>query len=135
MNLEIINIVSTKVEIKEEYGRQYEEIIRFNTKRHLMDTESLCVLKESMRNNTKTMLITECGSWEVACNILIDICYTNNKSKDMLWEFCSEQLIKNLINNGYNKIHFPIKAEDGDLEFKGDKFKMEEVDANGINWE
>ena len=123
------------VEIKEEYGRQYEEIVRFNTKRHLMDTESLYILKESMRNNTKTMLITECGSWEVACNILIDICYTNNKSKDMLWEFCSEQLIKNLISNGYNTIHFPIKAEDGDLELKGDKFKMEEVDANGINWE
>ena len=71
---------------------------------------------------------------QVATNVLVDICYADNKSKDLLWELCAEQMIKNLIANGYDKLHFPIKDEDGDITFKGIKFRMEEVDANGINW-
>ena len=100
-----------------------------------MDAESKAVVTTTLRNDLVQSIIEVCGTIEVATNIMVDLCYSNNKSKELLWEVCSEQLIKNLINNGYNKIHFPIKAEDGDLEFKGDRFKMEEVDANGINWE
>ena len=65
---------------------------------------------------------------------MIDICYSDNKAKTLLWDIFGEQIIKNLIANGYDKLRFPIKDEDGDITFKGMKFRMEEVDANGINW-
>ena len=57
-----------------------------------------------------------------------------SKSKDLLWEMCGEQLIKNLIRNGYDKLSFPTKSENGDFTFKGIQFEMGEVDANEINW-
>ena len=124
-----------KVEkLRDEYSETLLMLTKINLRKY-MDAESKAVVTTTLRSDLVQSIIEVCGTIEVATNIMVDLCYSNNKSKELLWEVCSEQLIKNLIHNGYNKIHFPIKAEDGDLEFKGDKFKMEEVDANGINWE
>jgi hypothetical protein len=124
-----------KVEkLREEYKEALQTTIK-SDRRKYVDQETQAIINKILLDNFKEQTIEVCGTIEVATNVLIDICYKDNKSKDLLWELCSEQLIRNLINNGYNKIHFPIKAENGDFYFKGDKFKMEEVDANGINWE
>lgn len=120
--------------LREDYGAKYKEIIIANTKRHMADTDSLEVIKEVMKNNLMEQVIQVCGDLDVACNVLVDICYKDVKSKDLLWEMCGEQLIKNLIRNGYNKLSFPTKSENGDFTFKGIQFEMGEVDANEINW-
>lgn len=134
-NVEYSARMYNKVEkLREEYSETLLTLTKLNLRKY-MDAESKAVVTTTLRNNLVQSIVEVCGDMDVATNILVDLCYSNSKSKELLWELCSEQLIKNLINNGYNTIRFPVQNKDGDIEFKGMKFRMEEVDANGINWE
>lgn len=69
-----------------------------------------------------------CNNEEVLCNIIVDMCYKNsNKSKQFAWMICGEQMVENLLNYHDRKISFPTQSEDGDIQYKGLKFKMEEI--------
>ena len=65
-----------------------------------------------------------CPNIEAMTNILIDICYTSNKNKSFAWDVCGNEIFKNVLVNSNNKIQFPIKDENGDIEFCGNKFSL-----------
>lgn len=116
---------------------EYDESVAFIHSKNftnVVDFETKGAMYSILRDNFKNAIEQECNNIEIGCNIMIDICYSDNKAKTLLWDIFGEQIIKNLIANGYDKLRFPIKDEDGDITFKGIKFRMEEVDANGINW-
>ena len=122
------------VKIREEYGETVKKMISSTTKQKGVDVEAQNVVKEQLKQNFVDAVYEVCGSEEIACNILVDICYKDNKAKQLLWDCCAEQLIKNLIANGYDTLHVPTKDENGEFEYKSMKFTMREVDANEINW-
>ena len=65
-----------------------------------------------------------CPDIKVLSNIVIDLCYTSNKNKTFAWDVAGEQIFKNVLkNNGY-MIKYPIKDENGDIEFGGNKFSL-----------
>lgn len=119
--------------LKETYENDLQVIIK-NNKNGYLDDESKATINIMLKEGFKEDIIFECGNIEIGCNVMIDVFYSDNNSKNLLWELFGEQIIRNLIANGYNKLRFPIKDEEGDITFKGIKFRMEEVDANGINW-
>ena len=119
--------------LKDQYDEELQVIVK-NNKSGYLDDENKASINYFLKQMFINAIEEECGNNEVGCNIMIDICYSDNKAKTLLWEMYAEQMIKNLIANGYDKLRFPTKDEEGDITFKGIKFKMEEVDANGINW-
>ena len=119
--------------LKEEYDNDVHIILQ-NMNKGYLDVENKTSINLMLREQFKDKIIDQCNTIEECCNIMIDICYSDKNSKDLLWDMFGEQIIKNLIANGYDKLRFPTKDEDGDIIFKGIKFRMEEVDANGINW-
>lgn len=69
-----------------------------------------------------------CNNEEILCNIIVDMCYKNsNKSKQFAWMVCGEQMVENLLKHHNRKISYPTQCEDGDIQYKGLKFKMEEI--------
>lgn len=76
----------------------------------------------------KDIFIEECAkvcpNEEVLANIVIDLCYTSNKNKTFAWDVAGEQIFKNVLkNNGYI-ITYPVKDENGDIEFGGKRFSL-----------
>ena len=65
-----------------------------------------------------------CLDSEVLANILIDVCYTSNKNKSFAWDIAGEQIFKNVLKNNNNTINYPIKDDNGDIEFCGNKFSL-----------
>lgn len=63
-------------------------------------------------------------SSDVLCNIIIDICYSTNKSKQFAWDICGEQIVKNLLKLNRNVISYPAPDENGEFEFKGERYSM-----------
>jgi hypothetical protein len=74
----------------------------------------------------------ECPNAEVLSNILIDICYTSNKSKAFAWEIAGEQIFQNVLKKNNNLISFPIKHADGDIDFCGKKFILYTQQIGGV---
>lgn len=75
-----------------------------------------------------------CPSCEVLSNIVVDLCYSSNKNKTFAWDVAGEQLFQNVLKKNNGVICFPIKDENGDFEFAGEKFALhEKVIGGGCN--
>lgn len=58
------------------------------------------------------------------CNILVDLCYSKEGSKQFVWDICGIDLLRRLIARNNNSISFPVRDPEGDIEFDGLRFSM-----------
>ena len=65
-----------------------------------------------------------CPNSEVLANIVVDLCYTSTKNKTFAWDVAGEQIFNNVLKNNNNMIMYPIKDENGDIDFCGNKFSL-----------
>lgn len=65
------------------------------------------------------------------CDIVIDICYTTNKSKQFAWDICGDTIVNNLLKKHDFKLSFPKADKNGDIIFNGEKFSMTEIKIGG----
>ena len=54
---------------------------------------------------------------------MLDITYGKNVNKELAWNLCGEQIIKNLLHKNNNTIKHLVVDNDGDIEWNGYKFK------------
>ncbi len=71
-----------------------------------------------------------CPSSEVLCNIILDLCYKKNSTKRFAWKMCGGQIIANLLKRRDGVISYPTYAPDGDIDFKGLRFREESKEVN-----
>ena len=83
-----------------------------------------------IRVNFKNEALKLCSNEEELCNMMLDFCYQNGKSKRFVWDTFGSQIIENL-KQRQSTFSFPVQAEDGEIEFKGLRFKMIEKEWEG----
>lgn len=66
-----------------------------------------------------------CPSEEELCNIVLDICYTKEKSKRFAWDMCGDQIVRNLLEQNNGTYYFPMKNTRGDITYGGKRFVLE----------
>ena len=72
----------------------------------------------------------------VLCEILIDLCYTSNKNKQLLWDAFGDIVVKNLLNKFGNKLVFPTLGDGNDnFSFRGNTFSINTINVakDGVN--
>ncbi len=74
-----------------------------------------------------------CPNERKLANILLDLCYSTNRSKQFAWDICGNVFINNLLEKNNYMINYPEEYEDGDIEYNGNKFKMKSKQLGGIN--
>lgn len=74
-----------------------------------------------------------CPNTEVLTNILIDLCYSSDKNKSFAWDIAGEQIYQNVLRNNNNTINFPVKVENGEFEFAGERFTVMSKTIGGEN--
>ncbi len=80
--------------------------------------------KKMLREGFKSQVYGLCNDAEELCNIVIDICYGTNKSKQFAWDICGDIIIQNLLKNNNYIVSYPVIDECGDIEYGGEKFSM-----------
>lgn len=68
-----------------------------------------------------------CPNEEELCEILVDLCYQNNVSKQILWKTCGDTIIQRLLKSHDYKMRYPKRNNDGDFWCQGVKYSMEEI--------
>lgn len=89
-------------------------------------SESLSMIADEYIRKCKEI----CPNEEVLCNIILDICYTSNKTKAFAWDVCGKQIVKNLLKRNNGQINYIVKSDTGDIEYGGCRFerRMANVD-------
>lgn len=92
------------------------------------DEDSISLLNE-LYGYYKNKLLKICSNTIQLTNIMVDICYRKhpNYNKDFLWQICSEELIKNIYKNRQKNIYIPVKNQEGDIKYLGEKYQTKEV--------
>lgn len=71
-----------------------------------------------------------CPNEDELCDILCDICYTSEHSKQFAWDVCGETMIRNLMERNDNNIQYPKKVSSGgEFTFSGDEYIMQTVSS------
>lgn len=119
-------------ELYNEYGKDLLLISKARTKNetHSEDAEiGVFQLKERFMDACYSI----CSNAKTLTNVVIDICYTSNKNKSFAWDMCGDEIFKNVLKNSGGKIQFPIKDENGDIEFCGNTFSLFTKRMDGDN--
>lgn len=74
-----------------------------------------------------------CPNEKQLANIVIDLCYTTNRSKQFAWDISGDVFIENLLSNNNYKIQYPEVDDNGDITFNGFNFTMKSKQIGGFN--
>lgn len=105
------------------YNRRVQDYMQYSKKERLDDDE---------RANQRAVMIQEfkracqevCSGRQQLCDILLDICYQKEGSKQFVWDLAGEEIIENLLRNNGFRIAYPVVDENGDLVFGGERFSF-----------
>jgi hypothetical protein len=118
------------VQLYDEYNKSMQLFLKRKKQNELGDDEvgfDVVHLKDIFLDEC----VRVCPDTEVLSNILVDLCYTSNKNKTFAWDVVGEQIFKNVLKNNGGIIQYPIKDEDGDIEFGGKRFILHTQEIGG----
>ena len=110
-------------ELYDEYNKNVQIFLKGIKKNETNKEErefTIIQFKDEFANACSTM----CPNSEILANIVVDICYLSNKNKSFAWDVAGEEIFQNVLKNSGNKIQFPIKDDNGDIEFCGKRFSL-----------
>ena len=81
------------------------------------DDTTVANRRKVFANNFKKQALELCNNEDELCNIVVDLCYNTNESKQFAWDLCGDVIIKNLLKRSGGRIAYPIVDEEGDIEF------------------
>lgn len=131
---------NTKPYLLEDYAKIAEKYVEYNSKVQLIIKKSTTNDVNDDDSDIEMIKIKDifneechkiCPDERVLSNIVVDVCYNTNKNKTFAWDICGEQIFKNVLDNNNHIIRFPVKDENGDIEYNGHKFKMIEMKYDG----
>ena len=68
-----------------------------------------------------------CSDSKALCDILLDICYRREGTKQLVWDVCGEEIIDNLLRNSGEKMWCPHQDSGGDVEFCGERYRFDQI--------
>lgn len=108
-----------------EYGKQVKKYAQ-EVKQSNADEESRKAARQTFKDAFVRECLEVCPNQDILCNIVIDLCYTNNNSKQFAWDLCGDTILSNILKRNSMKIHYPSRDEEGDIIFGGQRFSMKE---------
>ena len=61
--------------------------------------------------------------------MLVDFCYSQNRSKRFVWDLVGEQLVDNLLQKNEGWFTYLVRDEAGDIAFRGHQFSEKRKQA------
>lgn len=106
-----------------EYNKNMQLFLKQRKKNDMGDDEvgfDITQLKNAFVSECEKI----CPNIEVLTNIVIDLCYTSSKNKTFAWDIAGEQIFNNVLKNNNGTISYPVKDDNGNIDFCGKKFSL-----------
>jgi len=69
-----------------------------------------------------------CSNENELCDIVLDMCYCRERSKQFSWDICGRVILRNLVQQNGGVIQFPkLVDQGGDFSYCGRKFEMRNI--------
>lgn len=115
------------IEIKSIYDEYQKNIDNYMKRKRFekIDSDSYYFERYKLVQIFRRKCEEVCTNENELCDIVIDICYRSEKSKQFAWDVCGDVILKNILQKNNNVIHFPFKVDkNGEFEYCGEHFIM-----------
>lgn len=120
-SMQHFNMIS---KLYESYIRQIQDYMQL-AKSQRLEKDDVQLCRETMKQNIQMECFKICNNEEQLCNIVLDLCYQKNTSKQFAWDVCGDLIIQRLLQKNNYIINYPVQSDEGDIDYCGQKFKME----------
>lgn len=108
--------------------RTHEKTVQQSKSNNKKDEESyqdLQMFYKEIRNKA----YQKCSNTSELMNYVVEIVYKlyPKDKKDFLWDVFQNDVLVNVFKNKQEKVYFPIIDQEGDIEYLGNRFKLQEV--------
>lgn len=111
-------------EIYKEYCRRVEEYQK-DTRTEKVEKYEVMMKHKTFTDFFRSECEKICTNEDELCDIVLDICYTKEKSKQFAWDICGNKFIENLLKRNNHKIKYPQQvSENGEFTYCGKQFVM-----------
>jgi hypothetical protein len=100
-------------------------------KREHIDSDEATVARDVLKQDFKKECEKICSKQYELCDIVLDICYQDNRSKQFAWDVCGDVIIEKLLKENNNTIMYPELDENGTIEYGGNWFTMRSKQIGG----
>lgn len=116
-------------QIFSEYSKRLRSFAVASNYERMDEYEAFYILQQIKDEFTRGCAMI-CPNSRTLCDILLDLCYTTGTTKRFVWDICGEEIIENLLEKNNSLISYPVKCEDGDIVYCGERFCVltQEVD-------
>ena len=107
----------------EEYTRLLSEFM-LRRKQERIDAQEATLYIQNLKQIFKKKCLEICQNdkYEL-CDIVVDLCYNRNSSKQFAWDISGDEIIFNLLVRSKGLIKYIIADDNGNIEFAGKKFR------------
>ncbi|GAA0135604.1 hypothetical protein YSY43_24440 [Paenibacillus sp. YSY-4.3] len=108
----------------------YQETVKshvLSTRKNRMSEDEAQSARMMFKESFKQEVYEKCSNTEDVCNILLDLCYSKNTTKQIIWDICSDQILSNLLEKNGHTITYPRQDRHGSISFGGSLFSLETV--------
>ena len=117
-------------ELYEEFVKRSKEYMQAAGKKRL-SSDARYAQKVMINREFQERTQEVCSNEYDLTDIIIDVCYKKDWSKQFVWDTVGDIMIKNLLEkNGY-KISYPTLDPDGEIIYSGNRFTVKTKDVRG----
>lgn len=111
-------------QVYESYKKKLNYVVARASKERLSEDHI-----NNLRRQAKYYFIQECSlvcpNIEMLTDIVLDLCYKTNNSKQFAWDICGDYIISNMLRKNSSVIQYPTKEnEKPDFYYCGEGYKM-----------
>lgn len=89
--------------------------------------------REEFARNFKMRAEKKCSNKYELCDIVLDLCYQSENSKQFAWDVAGDTIIENLLKRNNYVIRYPFYGGD-EFEYQGDSFSMMEAHLTEVDF-
>lgn len=89
-----------------------------------VDDDEISVCRAVMIEDFRAQCLEVCSNSAQLSDILLDVCYSREGSKQFVWDICGEDLVRALLEGSNHTVMFPVKDESGDVEYGGVRYSF-----------
>lgn len=95
-----------------------------------LESDSIRDLNDQLMTQYRTECACVCSSSAQLAEVMVDTLYSRESAKRFVWDICADGLLANLCRSNGNRIIFPVRDPEGEVEFRGTRYTMMEKEWN-----
>ena len=104
-----------------EYVARVREFSRYS-KVERVDRETAAAVRSMIVEDFRRQCFEACSYEDVLCDILLDICYQREGTKQLAWDVVGHVMVRNLLRRNGWRIFYPVASESGEVSYAGERF-------------